>query len=170
MQQRVMAVLPVLLAFSVACSETSQNPLRPSATLVGESSELPGSHGHKLTAMLGEGEGIVNVSPDASQPGFSVETQVAVWKSSPNTTFIVSRAVDFTADGICTSTNFVPLPRPNPGPLVTLTTSPGGAGSVHVSFALPQIPDNTELDVRFQVSTADGSIMLRTECFTVTAR
>ena len=71
------------------------------------------------------------------------------------------------ADAICTSTNFVQLPRPNPGPLVKLTTSPGGAGTVHVKFALPQLVEGTVLTVRFELSSEDSSIELRTECFTV---
>lgn len=125
------------------------------------------SHGQKLAAVSGVGQGIVNVSPEASSEGFSVEIQVTLWRTSPSTVFTVSRAVDFTADGNCTNTQFVPFPLPNAGPLVTLTTSPGGAGSVHIPFERPQIADDTMFDVQFEVRSEDGSIVLRTDCFTV---
>lgn len=128
------------------------------------------SHGHRLTAVTGEGEGIVNVTPTRGEPGFSAEIQVAVWNTSPNTTFNVKRAFDFTADGVCTSDAFIQFPLPNPGPLVQLTTSKGGAGAVHISFARPQIADGTSFDVRFELSTPDGSTVLRTGCFTVNVK
>jgi hypothetical protein len=42
---------------------------------------------------------------------------------------------------------------------------PGG-----IKFERPQIADGTEFDVRFELSTADSSIVLRTECFTVSVK
>jgi hypothetical protein len=163
-----------LLVSGTACSQTGTNPLAPGTAGVGSAAlkpgVLPSSHGQRLTAVAGEGEGMVNVSPEGSEPGFSVEIQVAVWKTSSNTTFNVKRAVDFTADGVCTSSAFVQFPLPNPGPLVTLTTSEGGAGSTHIKFERPQIADGTRFDVRFEVSTPDSSIVLRTECFTVSVK
>ena len=170
--QRTVAAAVMLATLCAACSENSPNPLRPSApqapsALPIQPGVLPDSHGNKLIAIAGDGQGIVNVSPTANQQGFSVETQVTVWQTRPNTTFDVKRAVDVNADGICTSTNFVQLPVPNFGPLVKLTTSPGGAGTVHVKFALPQLAEGTMLAVRFEVSSEDSSIVLQTECFTV---
>ena len=167
------AVVSMLILLGGACSE-SPNPLQPSAlpaldAHASQAAELPGSHGNTLFAVVGEGRGIVNVTPDASEEGFSVETQVNVWQTRPNTTFGVKRAVDVNGSA-CTSTNFVQLPLPNPGPLVTLTTSPGGAGAVHVKFALPQLVEGTTLAVRFEVSSADSSIVLRTDCFTVAVK
>lgn len=167
------------VTFCAACSESSRNPIGPSgfqsasSPVVGAAASQPpvaNSHGNKLIAVVGSGEGIVNVSPTANQEGFSVETQVALWNTRASTTFDVKRAVDMNADGICTSTNFVQLPLPNPGPLVKLTTSPGGAGTVHVKFALPQLPDGATLAVRFEVSSEDSSIVLRTDCFSVAVK
>jgi len=167
-------LLGVLLQGTTGCSQAPTNPLGPGAVGEGgaaiQSAVLPDSHGHRLIAVVGEGQGIVNVSAEASEPGFSVEIQVAVWNTSPNTTFNVKRAVDFTADGVCTSNTFIQFPLPNPGPLVTLTTSQGGAGSTHVKFDRPQIGDETGFDVRFEVSTPDSSVVLRTECFTVSVK
>jgi hypothetical protein len=121
-------------------------------------------------AVVGEGQGVVNVSPEASEPGFSVEIQVAVWNTSANTTFDVKRAVDFIADGDCTSSSFMQFPSSNQGSPATLTTSQGGAGSAHVAFDRPPIGDDTQFDVRFEVSTPASSVVLRTECFTVSVK
>jgi hypothetical protein len=128
------------------------------------------SHGHRLTAVSGEGEGMVNVSPTGGTPGFSAQIQVTVRKTSPNTTFDVKRAFDFTVDGVCTSDTFIQFPLPNPGPLVQLKTTEGGAGAAHISFERPQIADGTSFDVRFELSTPDGLLVLRTDCFTVAVK
>ncbi|MFN2566610.1 MAG: hypothetical protein ABR499_16560 [Gemmatimonadaceae bacterium] len=132
--------------------------------------DAPDSHGHRLTAVVGEGTGIVNVSPEASEPGLNVENQVSIWKTSPNTTFNVKRASNVTTNGECTSSNFVQFPLPNPGPLVTITTSKGGAGSTHIKFDNPQRPDGTRFAVRYEVSTSDRSVVLQSECFTVAGK
>jgi hypothetical protein len=167
-------LLGVLVLGTMGCSQPPASPIGPSAIGAGAAAVqpdgLPESHGQRLIAVVGEGQGIVNVSPERSAPGFSVEIQVAVWKTSPNTTFNVKRAVDFTADGVCTSSTFIQFPLPNPGPLITLTTSKGGAGSTHIKFDRPQIGDDTAFDVRFEVSTPDSGVVLRTECFTVSVK
>jgi len=170
----VAGLLSVLFLGTSGCSRGPTNPIGPGAIGAGGAAVqpvvLPDSHGHTLIAVVGEGRGVVNVSPEASEPGFSVEIQVAVWKTSPNTTFNVKRAVDFTVDGECTSSSFVQFPSPNPGSPVTLTTSQGGAGSAHVAFDRPPIGDDTQFDVRFEVSTPASSVVLLTECFTVSVK
>ena len=160
---------------TTGCSQAPTNPIGPGAIGAGGAAVqpwtvLPDSHGHRLIAVVGEGQGIVNASPEGSEPGFSVEIQVAVWNTSPNTTFNVKRAVDFTADGVCTSSTFIQFPLPNP---VRLSRSPrlrAGAGSTHVWSDRPQIGDDSGFDVRFEVSTPDSSVVLRTECFTVSVK
>lgn len=167
-------LLAMLFLGTTGCSQAPTNPIGPGGISAGgaavQQGVLRNSHGHGLTAVVGEGQGVVNVSPEASEPGFSVEIQVAVWNTTPNTTFNVKRAVDFTADGVCTSGTFIQFPLPNPGSLVTLTTSQGGAGSTHIKFDRPQIGDDTAFDVRFEVSTLDSSVVMRTECFTVSVK
>jgi hypothetical protein len=101
--------------------------------------------------------------------------QVSLWQTRPNATFHLKRAGDFTLDGVCTNTAFVPFPLPNPGPLVTLTTSPGGAGSRHVQFALdpdefPQFAAGVTFEVHWEISTPDSSVVLRSDCFPVTVK
>jgi hypothetical protein len=174
------AILAAVAALCVACSDSSTNLMRPSAVtpsgpLAVQPAVLPDSHGQQLTAIVGQGEGVLNITPKADRPGFSVEIQVALRKTSPNTTFTLARAVDFTLDGVCSNPNFVPLPLPNPGPLVLLTTSPGGAGAAHVSFALdpvqfPQFSEGTTFEVHWEIRATDGSAVLRSECFRVTVK
>lgn len=173
MKRMCLGWLVGLLVFGTACSETTTNPAVPGTTGVSAAVQpdmLPDSHGHRLTAVVGEGEGLVNVSPEASAPGLDVEVEVSVWRTSPNTTFRVKRASDMTTTGVCTSTNFVQFPLPNPGPLATITTSEGGAGSTHIKFDRPSAGDEAHFAVRYEVSTADLSIVLRTGCFTVAGK
>ncbi len=144
--------------------------LAPPLSQQAAATDIPDSHGHKLKAVVGEGTGIVNVSPEASEPGLNVENEVSVWKTSPNTTFNVKRASNVTTNGECTSSNFIQFPLPNPGPLVTITTSEGGAGSAHIKFDRLPIPDGTRFAVRYEVSTSDRSVVLQSECFTVVGK
>jgi hypothetical protein len=68
--------------------------------------------------------------------------------------------------------NFLTFPLPAAGPLVTLTTSPGGAGAAHIDFAAPTISDDTRFDVMFRLvdDLTTPTVDLRTGCFTVTVR
>lgn len=43
--------------------------------------------------------------------------------------------------------NFVTFPCPGAGPLVTLQTSAGGAGTMHSDFTAPAIADGTQFEV-----------------------
>lgn len=167
-------LLGVLFLGTTGCSQPPTNPIGPGAigaqTAAVKPDVLPDSHGHRLIAVVGEGRGIVNFTPEGSEPGLSAEIQVAVWNTTPNTTFNVKRAVDFTPDGVCTNNTFVQFPLPQAGPPVTLTTSQGGAGSTHLKFDVPQLADGASFDVRFELSTSDSSVVLRTECFTGSAK
>jgi hypothetical protein len=145
------------------------------------------THGLALTAVAGAGAGIVNVTPTPNADGFSAEITVNVTGAAPDTDFFVQRAPEIgranAADGVCQramgvapwgppTPNFVTFPAPLPGPSLVLHTSAGGAGSVHLSFALPTIADGTAFDVMFRLvdHLASPTNDLRTACFTVTAR
>jgi hypothetical protein len=154
----------------------------------GASASTLDTHGQTLTAVLGVGSGTVNVTPTAAVDGsFSAQITVNVHDAPPNTTFYVQRAPEIgrpkSADGICQraageppwgppTPNFVTFPRPAAGPLVVLQTSDGGAGSVHIDFAVPTIVDGTVFDVMFRLvdSLTTPSNELRTGCFTVTVK
>lgn len=203
----VIAVAVVVgTGFVIGCSQMGQStpPTSPSSsasasssvgsgtlaerTLAGTSQVTSKTHGEQLTAVLGTGTGIVNVTPTAAVDGsFSAQINVNVHDAPPNTTFYVQRAPEIdrpnSADGICQraaglppwgapTPNFVTFPLPAAGPLVTLQTSNGGAGAVHIDFAAPTISDGTQDDVMFRLvdSLTSPTNELRTGCFTMTAK
>ena len=181
----IAATLALLSAgYGVACTNNSPAVTAPTAvpsalaSNVGpgaQTSRAQGTHGYPLTAIVGQGTGLVNISPDASQEGFSVQVQVSVRSSEPNAEFLLTRSVDFEPDGVCTGTTFTPLPLPNPGPLELLKTSPAGAGAKHASFAFTPPPpapfeDGKQFDVHWEIRTESHSTVLRSGCITVTVR
>jgi len=170
---------------SSSSSASSSTPGLPSN---GSSQQVSSTHAEQLTAVIGAGSGIVNVTPTAAADGsFSAQINVNIHDAPPNTTFFVQRAPEIgrpnSADGICQraaglppwgppAPNFVTFPLPTAGPLVTLQTSEGGAGAVHIDFAAPTIADGTQFDVMFRLvdSLASPTNDLRTGCFTVTVK
>jgi len=184
--------------FTVACGGTESptapgsglsQALRPQAIVPnGLTRAASTTHGEELTAVTGVGSGIVNVTPTAAVDGsFSAQINVNVHDAPPNTTFYVQRAPEIGrangADGICQraaglppwgppAPNFVTFPLPAAGPLVTLQTSEGGSGAVHIDFAVPTISDGTQFDVMFRLvdSLTSPTNDLRTGCFTVTVK
>ncbi len=180
--------------FTLACGRT-EAPTAPSSSvspvlagLNGSSQAASRTHGEQLTAVIGVGSGIVNVTSTAAVDGsFSAQINVSVHDAPPNTTFYVQRAPEIgranSADGICQragglppwgapAPNFVTFPLPADGPLVTLQTSEGGAGAVHIDFTAPTIADGTQFDVMFRLvdSLTSPTNELRTGCFTVTVK
>ena len=182
----------------LACSSQPSTPTQPSS-LASQQTALEGSpsaaiqsasatHAQELTAVIGSGSGIVNVTPTGAVDGsFSAQINVAVHGALPNTTFYVQRAPEIgrpnSADGICQraaggfpwgppAPNFVTFPLPAAGPLVTLQTSAGGSGSVHIDFGALTILDGTAFDVMFRLvdDLTSPTNDLRTGCFTVTVK
>jgi len=189
----------VLSACAVACGSAPDSPTAPTATLaapLGSQGLLANAsiraarttHGQQLTAVVGTGSGIVNVTPTAAADGsFSAQINVNVHGAPPNTTFFVQRAPEIgrpnSADGVCQraagaapwgppAPNFVTFPLPSTGPLVVLQTSAGGSGSVHINFEAPTILDGTQFDVMFRLvdNLTTPTNDLRTACFTVTVK
>ena len=184
--------------FALACGSI-ETPTAPHSNLsqpLGPPAIVPSAfshsalttHGERLEAVLGVESGIVNVTPTAAVDGsFSAQINVNVHDAPPNTTFYVQRAPEIgrpnSADGICQraaglptwgapTPNFVTFPLPAAGPLVTLQTSEGGSGAVHIDFAVPTISDGTQFDVMFRLvdSLTSPTNELRTGCFTVTVK
>ena len=141
----------------------------------------------RLHPVLGSGSGIVKVTPTSNADGsFSAQININVHGAPGNTVFYIQRAPEVGrvngADGICQradglapwgppAPNFITFPLPATGPLLTLETSNGGAGSTHLDFAA-SIPDGTQFDVMFRLvdNLTNPTIELRTGCFTVTVR
>jgi hypothetical protein len=102
----------------------------------------------ELTAVSGQGTGLVIISPTSSPLDiFVAQVKVAIQDAAPNTTFTITRAVDVPADGVCTSTNF--------GTVGTLTTSAGGAGAVEFLRNGPFL----DFDLFLRVIGSDGTVL-----------
>jgi hypothetical protein len=166
-------------------SDVSAGQASPASAAVPSASA---THAQILTAVIGAGSGIVNVTPTAAIEGsFSAQITVTVHGGPPDTTFYVQRAPEIGrsngADGICQrasgeppwgppTPNFVTFPLPAAGPLIALRTSAGGAGSVHLDFSAPTIVDGTAFDVMFRLvdDLSSPTNELRTGCFTVAVK
>ena len=150
--------------------------------------EAAGSRGQVLRAVIGQGAGIVNVTPTPTSTGFSAEIIVNVHGTAPDTTFLIERAPELGRplgdDGICQRANelypweqpfsdgFSPVPAFIDANNATLTTDANGDGAAHFAFAVPAIPDGTVFDVQFRLvdSHTAPTTDLRTGCFTITVK
>jgi hypothetical protein len=108
-----------------------------------------------LTAVTGQGTGLVIISPtSAGQGNFVAQLKVNIHGAAPNTTFIFTRSIDRPADGVC-STDF--------GAVGTLTTSPGGTAAMEVTpMGGPTVP----FDLSVRLLGADGTV-LQSGCMTI---
>jgi hypothetical protein len=114
----------------------------------------------ELTAVTGQGAGLIIVSPTrAGQGDFVAQVKVNIHDAAPNTTFTITRAVDAPADGICTSTDFVTV--------ATLQASPGGAGAVE--FVRTGGTEGSKFDLFLRILGSDGSV-LESGCMTITVK
>jgi hypothetical protein len=140
------------------------------AALAGSAYADPGTHS-ELTAIAGQGAGMVEVAPTAHDlvgpDTFDVQGTVNVHDAASNTTFTVLRRVDFNPDGVCTGATWMTLPPPNEP---TLTMSNGGSGGLHfeISRGAPLV-DGVSFDVQWRLEGGDGSV-LQSDCFTVTVK
>jgi hypothetical protein len=170
-----------------ACSDGS---LVPTGTQDGQGLTVSASPTHAIdltcyTGPCGGASGQVNVTTNARPvaggadgSGFAVEGEFKVHGAPPNTTYLVQRRADTNANGDCTGAAYVTFPIPQfAGPLVRLTTSPGGAGAAHFDLQLPSPPfpfaDGSQFDVTFRLyeeSPNAGGTELRTECVRVTVK
>jgi hypothetical protein len=156
--------------------------------------QASGGHGQSLSAVMGQGAGIVNLITTPGDIGFSAEITVNVHGAAPNSTLYIQRAPEvgrpLGSDGICQRANglwpweqpnsagfppapaWVTFPRPLAGDFKTLTTDSDGAGSAHFAFDLPALADGIVFDVEFRLvdSMSAPTTDLRTGCFTVTVK
>jgi hypothetical protein len=118
----------------------------------------------ELTAISGQGEGHVSVSPTARDRGetFHAEVTLNVHGAEPNTTFTVVRFVDQPPNGVCTEAGGGII-------LGTFTTSAGGAGAFHIERVSPGETPGFQFDLDFHVTGDDGSV-LKSGCMTVTMK
>jgi hypothetical protein len=120
-----------------------------------------------LTAVRGQGLGHLSLSPTARHPDFWAQGEVSIHGGLPSTSYIFQRATDDTpGDGVC---DIASAPPDGWITLVTLTTSPAGAGAAHfvrhTSSAVT--PGGTRFDVVGRLMTTDGTQLLQSRCMTV---
>lgn len=170
----VPAVLLTGLLFA-ACSPDS--PITPRTMASPEAALGVGgteTHAIQLAAVLGTGSGAVNVTPTAEDQGtFHVQGQVHIVGAAPNTTYLVQRAPDLNvADPTCTGP-WISFPVPNAGPMVTLTTSPAGAGAAHFELGVGgAFTSETPFNVRFRLidNLQNPASILMSDCVTVVVK
>jgi hypothetical protein len=143
-----------------------------------------------LTAVSGQGAGLVDITTDAD-PAMTFDAQITfnVRGLAPNTTYYLQRASEFPAslgsvvhDGVCQralgigpwagltlSQRFLTFVIN--GQVQTITTSTGGAGALHLENASNVFADGSAFDVMFRVTSDPASnapaVDLRTDCTTV---
>jgi hypothetical protein len=116
-----------------------------------------------LTAVSGQGTGLVNIAPtSAAQGSLDARVTVNIHNAAPDTTFAVIRGGgDATIDGMCTGTAF--------GQVATLNTSPGGAGAVEFLRTNPNSPSGSQFEVMLRLVGSDGSV-LQSACMIITVK
>ena len=170
-------ILPAMLTATLLAACSHESPTMPLALEPSRVASAMGgtqTHGIELVALLGTGSGAVNVTPTAEDQGtFHVQGVVHINGASPNTTYLVQRAPDLNVgDPACTGP-WISFPIPNAGPLVTLTTSPSGAGAAHFELGVGgAFTSGTSFNVRFRVIDdlqAPASILM-SDCVTVVVK
>lgn len=170
MRSTAAPALLVVGLLAAACSPDSLAPRSVASFAVGGRA----THGIDLVAVLGTGSGAVNVTPTAQDHGtFHVQGEVHIHGASPKATYLVQRAPDLNVgDPACTGP-WISFPVPNAGPLVTLTTSPAGAGAAHFELGVGgAFMSGIPFNVRFRVIDAvqNPTSILMTECVTVVVK
>jgi hypothetical protein len=115
-----------------------------------------------LTAVTGQGTGLVIVSPtSAGQGDFDARVKVNIHDTAPNTTFSFTRAIAAPNTGCA---NFLtPFDE-----VAMLTTSAGGAGAVEFERGMRHGPGTTmPFDLMLRVVSPDGSTVLQSGCMTI---
>jgi len=112
-----------------------------------------------LTAVTGQGTGMVIVSPTSAGMGsFVAQVKVNIHDAAPNTTFAITRAVAAPDSGCANSTPFIQV--------ATLTTSAGGAGAVEFERGGRGTGPSQSFDLILQVNGSDGTV-LQSQCMTI---
>ena len=108
-----------------------------------------------LTAVTGQGTGLVIVSPtSAGQGNFVAQLKINIHGATPNTTFSFTRSFDRPADGVCSPDFFE---------VGTLTTSPGGTAAMEIT---PTDGPTVPFDLSIRLIGSDGTV-LQSRCMTI---
>jgi hypothetical protein len=177
--------LMLCTALSGACSSpTSPTRLEPP----------PGAYRSTFTVVKGEaGFAGISITPKAIPEGtMAADISVRLAGLRRNATYLLQRAQEgvggrpLGSDGICQrglglspwspndppTLNFQTMPLPATGPLVTITTTSTGDGTVDFEFRAAMVLAGTTNDVMFRlVDDAEApTTELRSDCMTIAAR
>ena len=166
-------IAAITAASLAACSSETTAPTRsvPPPALQDRGTA---THAIELVAIVGTGTGAADVTPTAEDQGtFHVQGVVHIHGAAPNTTYLVQRAPDLNVADLACTGPWISFPIPNAGPLVTLTTSPGGAGAAHFELAVGgAFTSGTPFNVRFRVidDLVNPTSVLVSDCVTVVVK
>jgi len=195
-----LAFVALLAASGVGCDSPVQNPSSPS-TVVRSSDSLAalassasgvarspyGGNAHPLveveTSVPAGGGGMANAVPTAPPDTNVIEVTINVHGAPPDTDLYFQIAHDVflgpvpeRGDGVCDRVAQFGFPNPPlhaGGDAGIIHTSPGGAGSTHIRFELPQgfgagaYEPGARVDQTFRVVNFTKTFELRTACMTL---
>lgn len=160
-----------LVVFSVAaCERVGGSPTQPSTVEVSANklaSWGPETPNFNLQVILrGEGFGLVKFrQPNDDALVILLDTWVR--GLSPNTSYLLQRAVDVTVDDICTSTTWLTLGKglqPQ-----SIATDASGSGREELFRSVAAFPVGSEFDIHFRViHEATSNVVLSSECYQFT--
>jgi hypothetical protein len=172
MQVMRMVTLSVSAALlSAACAEGPTSPASPIAgrtkAPVGAMAWGPETPNFNLEVVLrGEGFGLVKFrQPNDGEAIIYLDTWVR--GLTPNTDYVLQRAVDTTIDGTCTSTSWLTLGKgltPH-----AITTDDRGVGREALFRSVAAFPVGSQFDIHFRlIDQATSAVVLESGCYTFT--
>jgi len=166
----------------------------PSTTSPTQPEPPPGTYRATFSSLKGEtGFAGISVTPKAIPEGtFTADISIRLKGLKANTTYLLQRAQEgvggrsLGGDGICQralglspwspsdapTTTFQTVPLPNTGPLITVTTTASGDGTLDFEFRTLMIVAGTTNDVMYRLIDNDTAptTELRSPCMTITAQ
>lgn len=161
-------IMAALGSFLTACSGDTTAPFGPqdseSIQSAGWGPETP--HFNLQVILRGDGFGHVKFR-QPNDADFIIYLNIWVRDLTPNTSYVLQRAVDLTVDDICTSQGWLPLGKG----LVpqAITTDDKGTGREELFRDVSAFPAGSEFDIHFRViDQATNAVVLQSECYQFT--
>jgi hypothetical protein len=163
--------LAILLA---ACTEAPVAPTAPGVSSgTGSAVALSGPpwgpetpHFNLEVILRGDGFGLVKFR-QPNDDALIVHLETWVRNLTPNTSYLLQRAVDIVVDDNCTSTAWLTLGKglqPQ-----SITTDANGTGRENLFRSVAAFPVGSEFDIRFRVIQEQSSaVVLTSECYQFT--
>jgi hypothetical protein len=154
----------------VACEKLPVSPTAPragGAPAQTEASWGPETPNFNLQVILrGEGFGHVKFR-QPNDDALTIHLDTWVRGLAPNTSYLLQRAVDVTADDNCTSTAWLTLGKGLQAQ--SIITDAEGTGREELFRSVAAFPVGSEFDIHFQViRESDSDVVLASECYQFT--